>query len=116
MEIIRRARLNDAKSINLLSLHMGYGRTSDDIAIERLKCLLNSVNDCVWVFEDESRLIGWIHVFKAYRVASSAFNEIGGLVVDSKFRKKGIGRKLVEFIAKESQAQGSKLRVRFNGQ
>jgi N-acetylglutamate synthase-like GNAT family acetyltransferase len=116
VSIIRTATLKDAKSINSLSLHLGYESTPHDIAEERLQCLLESANDEVWVFEESSIILGWIHVFKAYRVASSSFNEIGGLVVNPKVRKKGIGRKLVEFAAKQATNQSIELRVRCNSQ
>lgn len=114
MSNIRAATLHESKSINNLSLHLGYGSTPQDVADERLKCLLESQNDWVWVFEESNDILGWIHVFKAHRVASAAFYEIGGLVVDPKTRNIGIGRKLVEFAIKRSQVQKVELRVRCN--
>jgi len=88
MSNIRTATLAESKSINALSLHLGYESTSQEVADERLRCLLQSTNDKVWVFEELGIILGWIHTFKAYRVASGMFYEIGGLVVDSKTRKK----------------------------
>lgn len=113
---IRTATINDSKAINELSIHLGYGSTPQDIAGERLKCLLESINDQVLVFEESNIILGWVHVFKAQRVASATFYEIGGLVVCPKGRKKGIGRKLVKFAAKQSEVQNSELRVRCNSQ
>ncbi|WP_178969298.1 GNAT family N-acetyltransferase [Neptunomonas phycophila] len=111
---IRTATLHDSKSINNLSLHLGYGSTPQDLADERLKCLLESKNDWVWVFEESDDILGWIHLFKAHRVASSTFYEIGGLVVNPETRNVGIGRRLVEFAVKHSEVQKSELRVRCN--
>jgi N-acetylglutamate synthase-like GNAT family acetyltransferase len=116
VSVIRTATLKDAKSINSLSLHLGYESMPFDIACERLRFLLESVTDEVWVFEESSIILGWIHVFKANRVASLSFNEIGGLVVDPKARKQGIGRKLVEFAAKRAKDKNIELRVRCNSQ
>jgi len=116
MSKIRNATLNDATSINDLSLHLGYESVSSEIAVERLKCLLKSTNDEVWVFEESDIILGWIHVFKAHRVASCAFNEIGGLVVEPKSRGLGIGRQLVEFVAEKSKNKNIELRVRCNSQ
>ncbi len=109
---IRTATITDTKALQLLSLHLGYSDTSETVAEQRLQCLLESSNDEVWVFEESNRLLGWIHVFKANRVASAAFNEIGGLVVDPDSRNKGIGRKLVEFACRHSIALDLELRVR----
>jgi len=113
---IRTATLADSKSINTLSSHLGYKSTSQEVAEERLRCLLKSTNDKVWLFEESGIILGWVHTFKAHRVASSMFFEIGGLVVDPKTRNKGIGRKLVEFAAKQAEAQNVELRVRCNSQ
>ncbi len=111
---IRKATLNDSVSINDLSLHLGYENTPHDTAYERLKCLLESTSDDVFVCEKSNSIVGWIHVFKAYRVASPTFYEIGGLVVCPKFRSIGVGRQLIDFVTKESKCQNLELRVRCN--
>jgi len=113
MANIRSATLNDSIAINDLSFHLGYGVVDHEIAVKRLQHLLESTNDDVWVYEKD-KLLGWIHVFKAHRVASATFYEIGGLVVDPKYRGVGIGRKLVEFVAEQSKHQHMELRVRCN--
>ena len=114
MPNIRSAELDDSISINELSSHLSYESVTHEIAAERLRGLLESTTDDVWVYEDSNNILGWIHVFKALRVASSSFHEIGGLVVDPKFRMMGIGRQLVNFVADESKNQGVELRVRCN--
>jgi ribosomal protein S18 acetylase RimI-like enzyme len=113
---IRIATLADSKSINSLSMHLGYGSTPQEVADERLRCVLKSTNDKVWVFEESDIILGWVHIFKAHRVASGMFYEIGGLVVDPEARNKGVGRKLVEFAAEESETENIELRVRCNSQ
>ena len=116
MSNIRMATFADSISINSLSFHLGYGSTPQKVADERLRVLLESNNDKVWVFNESDSILGWIHVFKAHRVASGMFYEIGGLVVDPDFRKKGVGRELVDFAAKEIDAENAELRVRCNSQ
>ncbi|KXO09034.1 GCN5-related N-acetyltransferase [Moritella sp. JT01] len=114
MTNIRMARLQDSDSINALSLHLGYEIATQLVAEERLQCLIDSSNDDVWVFEDAGIILGWIHVYKAHRLASAAFFEIGGLVVTPEARNKGIGRQLVEFACEQAQNQNIALRVRCN--
>ncbi len=111
---IRAAALNDADSINQLSTHLGYARASPQIARARLKRLIESHTDRVWVAENASKIIGWIHVFTAQRLASETFNEIGGLVVDPAMRNQGVGRALLEYAAYQSAEQNLAIRVRCN--
>ena len=112
--MIRAAKLSDAGSINALSAHFGYTRTSPKITRVRLKQLIDSHSDWVWVAEHASKIIGWIHVFTAQRLASESFIEIGGLVVEPKMRKQGVGRALLEFATRQSAEQNLALRVRCN--
>ena len=114
MTNIRIARLQDSDSINVLSLHLGYDNAAPLVAKKRLKCLIDSSSDDVWVFEDAGIILGWIHVYKAHRLASAAFFEIGGLVVTPEARNKGIGRQLVEFACEQAKNQNIALRVRCN--
>ncbi|MFT2111295.1 GNAT family N-acetyltransferase [Marinomonas sp. 2405UD68-3] len=114
MTKIRMAILSDSPAINALSVHLGYAQPLQDIADKRLQCLLDSNTDWVWVYEESNVVLGWIHVFQANRVASAHFFEIGGLVVDLTMRKKGIGRRLIEFVHHECNIEESELRVRCN--
>lgn len=114
MTSIRMASLQDSDSINALSLHLGYEIATQLVAEERLQCLIDSPSDNVWIFEDTGIILGWIHVYKAHRLASAAFFEIGGLVVTPEARNKGIGRQLVEFACEQAKNQNIALRVRCN--
>jgi len=114
MSVLREARLEDSSEINKISRFLGYANVLDEVANDRLKNLLSSKLNCVWVYENENGIVGWIHIFHASRVASEGFIEIGGLVVNPQYRREGIGRTLVEHAKEYSRSQGLKLRVRFN--
>ncbi|MFB3920620.1 MAG: GNAT family N-acetyltransferase [Terriglobia bacterium] len=59
--------------------------------------------------------VGWVHVFVCHLVESDAFTEIGGLVVDEKWRGAGIGRLLVEQAEAWARAKGcTSIRLRSN--
>jgi GNAT superfamily N-acetyltransferase len=99
---IRLAAISDSDQINSLSVHLGYEQVSDSKAQERLRELLNSENDSVYVAEDNAGLVGWFHCFKALRLASNSFFEIGGMVVNPSNRRRGFGKKIVRYALSEN--------------
>jgi GNAT superfamily N-acetyltransferase len=99
---IRLAAISDSGQINSLSVHLGYEQVSDSKAQERLGELLNSENDSVYVAEDNAGLVGWFHCFKALRLASDSFFEIGGMVVNPSNRRRGFGKKMVRYALSEN--------------
>jgi len=92
---IREILPEDAIAITGLSHQLGYRVTSAGTK-ENLEIITNSINDGAWVAFFEEKIAGWIHVFKTTRVESGTFGEIGGLVVDEAYRRKGIGKLLVD--------------------
>lgn len=115
--MIRIATINDFEGINRLGKTLGYEVSSEEHARERLLNVLNASNTHhVWVYEEEGRVMGWIHSFVSLRVASDPFVEIGGIVVDDLVRRKGIGTKLVEHVRDWADELKLGLRVRSNVQ
>ena len=91
---IRNATINDASDISELSKQLGYSTSEADI-FESLNTLFNSNDHIVYgAFLPNGKIIGWIHVFKAQRVESGSFAEIGGFIVSEAFRSKGIGKRM----------------------
>ena len=87
---IRKATINDASDISELSRQLGYPASESDIE-ERLKTILNSNDHIVYVaFVPDGKTIAWIHIYKAQRIESGAFAEIGGFIVSEAFRSKGL--------------------------
>ncbi len=61
----------------------------------------------------DGHLVGWIHVFVAWRLTSEPFAEIGGLAVAPDWRRQGVGRALLDAAEAWARRQGSRaLRVR----
>lgn len=111
---VRTAEIKDSGSIAELSDQLGY-RSGDQVTRERLAKILNHEDHCVFVALEGETVAGWIHGFYSRRVESDAFVEIGGLVVDTTFRKKGIGKLLVDETEKWARTRGcKKVRVRCN--
>ncbi len=111
---IREAEINDLNSISNLSKYLGYRSASEDVTGKRLGKLLKSDSNKVWVYEKDGQVLGWIHVFLANRLASASFVEIGGMVVDPDFRRRNIGRDLVEHAKEWADSINLHLRVRCN--
>jgi len=110
--IIRNAKLEDLTDLTLLCKELGY--PSDKARVKcRLEKILRSEKNMVQVAVEKTTVIGWIHVFTSLRLESDPFAEIGGLVVSSEHRNKGIGRMLVNAADKWAIEKGfSKIRVR----
>ncbi len=106
----------DAAPVAALAGQLGYEH--DPVAVvRRLQALRASGEHVVWVAQVSGEVQGWVHVFRAMRVESDAFAEIGGLVVNESLRGTGLGRLLVQACADWATAQGlTRLRVRTNAQ
>jgi GNAT superfamily N-acetyltransferase len=103
---IRHAREQDCAEITRLAGQLGYP-TSENSMRERLKRLLASPGDAVFVAESaEGGLAGWIHGVLQQFLESDYRVEIAGLVVDERFHRQGIGRGLVERVERWAVEQG----------
>ncbi|MEN2489668.1 GNAT family N-acetyltransferase [Flavobacterium sp. B11] len=111
---LRQAELNDAKLIDELSSQLGY-KSAIEKTEHRLSQILKNDDNCVLVILDNENIIGWIHGFYSLSVESDPFVEIGGLIVDEKYRRNGIGEILVKKLIEWAQLKRShKIRVRCN--
>ena len=111
---IREAISDDIEQVYHLSLQLGYDSGSHEDALRRLQIILNSHTDQIWVYETKGRIQGWLHLFTAVRLASPEFAEIGGLVVDTRYRRSGIGTALIRHAVSWSTSNLLPLRVRCN--
>ena len=93
---IRSVTEHDIESIATLSGELGYPTRAEDVG-RRLAKIVTTEDHAVYVAEgSDGSVVGWIHVFGAFRVESEPFAEIGGLVVAVAHRGGGIGRLLCE--------------------
>ena len=109
---IRPTEIKDSIILTKLCTELGYPANDNQIS-NRLKKLLKSSSDSVIVAVEKTEVVGWIHVFISLRLESDPFAEIGGLVISSEHRNKGIGKMLVNAAEKWTRERGlSKIRVR----
>ena len=98
MHSIRVVREEDSPEMARLAGQLGYPTDAGSMGL-RLRRLLDSPNDIVFVAESaDGALIGWAHGFLSQLLESDFRAEIGGLIVDERFHRQGIGRELVRRI------------------
>lgn len=90
----RAACTEDAAEIARLAAQLGYA-TSVEVMRERLALLLPHADHHISVVGEGGALRGWIAAERRRTLESGERVEIVGLVVDARFRGKGVGRLLV---------------------
>jgi GNAT superfamily N-acetyltransferase len=111
---IRRLREEDSVAAAELCTQLGYPSTPAQME-RRLRTLATAPGQALLAAEEQTRLVGWLHIQTRQTLESGAFAEICGLVVDERVRGRGIGRALVnaaeDWVRNEGQ---SDVRVRSN--
>ena len=99
-------KMEDAERVAILSDQLGYPATADRIK-KRFQTLINLPENAMFVAEDETGLtVGWAHVCGVHLLESEGYAEVGGLVTDSNFRRKGIGSALMKAVEVWAKANG----------
>lgn len=93
--LVRNASVQDAEKIAALSNQLGYA-ISVPATRQNIEAIGQNKNEAIFVAQAGDELAGWIHVFRTIRVESGTFGEIGGLIVNDRFRRNGAGKLLVE--------------------
>ena len=110
---IRAATAGDVESIATLSGVLGYPTRAEHVG-RRLSTIAAAQDHAVYVAEAaDGSIVGWIHVFGAFRLESEPFAELGGMVVAEATRGRGVGSLLCERASRWARDHGFQaLRVR----
>jgi GNAT superfamily N-acetyltransferase len=112
--MIRRAMLADAKEIARLCLQLGNQIRVEQVE-ERLKKINREKDSVIFLYEMDNLICGWVHVFGKC-IIQMEYAEIGGLVVDTEYRGKGVGKKLMQKAEEWAKDKGfSEVRLRSGG-
>jgi len=109
--MIRKTLVSDIKAIQLLFQELTGSSISDDDVLNRIQFVQQSTVDTLFVYEHQKIIVGLL----AFRIrenieANNRFGEISVLVVRPEFRKRGIGKELMDYaehLAREQNCIGT---------
>ena len=104
---IRQAVESDATELARLTSQLGYPVSEASIRA-RMTRVFGTADACLLVVEGQAgELAGWIHGFLCQLLESDYRVEIGGLIVDERRRRSGIGRRLVQAVENWAVERGA---------
>jgi predicted N-acetyltransferase YhbS len=92
---IRTVTLDDCQQMSSLAQELGYPFNSDKMH-EILQLVLANRDHDIFVAEIDQHLAGYVHLVKSEISADSNLCEIAALLVNKKFRGKGVGNAFVQ--------------------
>jgi len=93
---IRKAKREDIPVLAKLSAKLGYS-ADEDLMRCRFEAISNDLFHSIYVaVSDEENVVGWIHIFPRILLISRPIAEIGGLIVEESYRRRGIAKKLIK--------------------
>jgi GNAT superfamily N-acetyltransferase len=103
---LRPVVLADVPMLVMLSDQLGYA-IEPELVDSNLRRMLGNGDHCLIAAVDEADLpVGWIHGFARPLVESPLMVELGGLVVDSAWRGRSLGRALLAAVETWARAEG----------
>ena len=93
---VRQVRMDDAGAVAGLSGQLGYPASTGETK-RRLAGIESDPAHAVYVAElSTGEVVGWVHVYACDFLVAERQAMVGGLVIDERFRNRGIGRLLME--------------------
>lgn len=90
----REMDVKDIEQVASLCEQFGYPAKVEEVT-ERFNRIRKSREHAVFVTEDESAVIGWVHVHGIQSLSSAPYAEVRGIVVDQQRRRQGVGQFLM---------------------
>jgi GNAT superfamily N-acetyltransferase len=104
----------DAAAVAILSAQLGY-TISEEQTLKNIKAIIENENCEAFVALYEDDVVGWTSISYNIQLESPPSAELRGLVIDERYRKKGIGKMLIEKAKEWGREKGlSLLRLRCN--
>ncbi len=97
--IIRLAAAADSPRLTVLSAQLGYPVHEAELRARLVDHILPDPDCVLYVAQTaDGEVIGWAHAFIRPLLTDPLHIELGGLVVDERYRSQGIGKRLMEYI------------------
>lgn len=95
---IRGIKVNDYLDIYLLNKHFNltFSQYSEEKVKEKIEIIVNTTKDIIFVYEQDKKVVGYIHGSPYELLFSDSLINILGFVVREEFRNMGIGSRLIE--------------------
>jgi GNAT superfamily N-acetyltransferase len=94
--IVRTAGPGDAGAIAALTAQLGYDEAEDEIR-KRIEEIRGQGNGEIYIaVVPPDIVVGWIQVFALLLLELPPLAEVGGIIVDARYRRIGVGRSLME--------------------
>ena len=111
---IRQIKSQDSEVVTQLTSQLGYPLSEVQI-VKNIQAILSSKDHDAFVAVHENQVVGWIGVEQTIMIEMAPYCEINGLVIDERFRGKGIGKLLIEKAKQWAKEKGNdRLRLRCN--
>jgi GNAT superfamily N-acetyltransferase len=112
--LLREIMPGDAAAVAILSGQLGY-TISEEQTLQNIQTIIKSKTSTAFVAVYDKEVIGWTSVSYNIQLESRPSAELRGLVIDERYRKKGIGKMLVEKAKEWGRERGIELlRLRCN--
>jgi len=91
---VRTMKAEDLHQVGELSAQLGYPIAAAELAANHRR-LGGDGDHCLLVAIEEEKILGWVHAHGVRLVFYRPFAEVGGIVVDRRSRKRGVGAALM---------------------
>ncbi len=107
-------RAGDTERVADLCEQLGYPVRAGEVGL-RLAALAALPDHCLLVAESGGDVLGWIHVRNTLTLESTPWAEVDGLVVDARWRGRGVGTRLLDDAERWARERGlAEIRLRSN--
>src|SRR5262245_48062896 len=94
--IVRTATRADAGAVAALAAQLGHDEAEDEIGRRIEEIRAQASGEIFVAVVPPGNVVGWVQVFSLLLVELPPLAEVGGIVVDARYRRIGVGRSLME--------------------
>jgi len=106
---IRKAQQNDVNALSVLMTDLARHNVTPDDMLNRLQFVAESKIDSLYICEEDGKILGLL----GFRIREnieevSRFGEVSAIVVNTKEKRRGVGRFMMDYAEKLAREMGCK--------